>query len=326
MDYYNYTTEQLLKRIEELEILNRELLKEKEQETRLDYAWTGNLGHWYWNIKTNTVTFNPLKVISLGYDKSEIPEHVTYQFFTDKLHPDDYQKTMEAMLDHLHGKVNVYEVEYRIRAKDGKYKWYNDRGKITQYDEKNKPLLLAGIVFDITQKKELEIELKQKNKTLALEVANDGLTKLNNHKKLFEQLNSEIADAKRTNKPLSVLLFDLDDFKKVNDNYGHIYGDQVLVNVADIIGKSIRNTDIAGRYGGEEFMVIFPNTNITKAVTISERIRKAIENYEFFYNLTITISGGVKQYNGENVTALINSADKNLYEAKNKGKNQIVYN
>lgn len=78
-------------------MLTRELLREKEQETRLEYAWTDNLGHWYWNIKTNEVTFNPLKVTTLGYDKSEIPEHVTYQFFTDILHPEDLQNAMDAI-------------------------------------------------------------------------------------------------------------------------------------------------------------------------------------------------------------------------------------
>ena len=85
MDYEELSQEQLLSRIQELEILNRQLLEEKEQETRLEYAWTGNLGHWYWNIKTNAVTFNPLKITTLGYDKSEIPERVTYQYFTEKL-------------------------------------------------------------------------------------------------------------------------------------------------------------------------------------------------------------------------------------------------
>ena len=101
----------------------------------LEYAWSGNLGHWYWNIKTNTVTFNPLKVTALGYDRDEIPDQVSYQFFTDKIHPEDYQKTMDAMMAHLYGKAGVYEVEYRIRAKNGEYRWYYDRGRITQYDK-----------------------------------------------------------------------------------------------------------------------------------------------------------------------------------------------
>jgi len=84
MEYFNSTREQLLERIDELEMLNREILRVQEQETRLEYAWTGNLGHWYWNIKANAVTCNPLKVTALGYDEREIPEHVTYSFFYRK--------------------------------------------------------------------------------------------------------------------------------------------------------------------------------------------------------------------------------------------------
>jgi len=324
MDYLKYTREQLLERIEELETLSRELLKEKEQETRLEYAWSGNLGHWYWNIKTNAVTFNPLKVITLGYEMSEIPDHITYQFFTDKLHPDDYQKTMDAMLKHLYGNAEVYEAEYRIRTKDGKYKWYYDRGKITQYDNLGKPSFLAGIVFDITEKKEIEMELECKNKILAEMSSIDGLTKINNHRALIEYLKTEISNTGRTNKPLSVAIFDIDDFKKVNDTKGHVYGDQVLVDVAEIIKNNIRDTDFAGRYGGEEFMVIFSDMDLIKAHNISERIRSTVENFSFAEGLKITISGGVKQYEGEDVSELIHASDMNLYKAKNNGKNQII--
>ncbi|HBN84390.1 MAG TPA: hypothetical protein DDZ89_11150 [Clostridiales bacterium] len=324
MDYTEYSREQLLDRINDLEMLTQELLKEKEQETRLEYAWTGNLGHWYWNIKTNEVTFNPLKVTKLGYDISEIPEHVTYQFFTDKLHSEDFQKTMDAMRDHLYGKAEVYEVEYRIRAKDGSFKWYYDRGKITQYDDNCKPLFLAGIVFDITEKKETQLELEYKNRILSEMSSIDGLTKIGNHRTLIEHLNAEIAEANRTCNPLSIAIFDIDDFKKVNDSRGHVYGDQVLVDVASIMKKSIRGSDFAGRYGGEEFMVIFPNTTVPVASKISERIRQAIEDYNFVDGLRITISGGVGQYNNETITELIHSADERLYSAKRNGKNQIV--
>ena len=324
MDYTEYSREQLLDRINDLEMLTQELLKEKEQETRLEYAWTGNLGHWYWNIKTNEVTFSPLKVTKLGYDISEIPEHVTYQFFTDKLHSEDFQKTMDAMRDHLYGKAEVYEVEYRIRAKDGSFKWYYDRGKITQYDDNCKPLFLAGIVFDITEKKETQLELEYKNRILSEMSSIDGLTKIGNHRTLIEHLNAEIAEANRTCNPLSIAIFDIDDFKKVNDSRGHVYGDQVLVDVASIMKKSIRGSDFAGRYGGEEFMVIFPNTTVPVASKISERIRQAIEDYNFVDGLRITISGGVGQYNNETITELIHSADERLYSAKRNGKNQIV--
>lgn len=324
MEYNNLSKGQLLDRVKSLDRLTRELLKEREQEIRLEYSWTGNLGHWYWDIKTNEVTFNPLKVITLGYEKSEIPEHVTYQFFTDKLYPEDFQKTMEAMRNHLYGKVDVYEAEYRIKAKDGTFKWYYDRGKITQFDDNGKPLFLAGIVFDITEKKETQLELEQKNRILSKMASIDGLTKIGNHRTLIEYLKAGIVEANRTGSSLSIAIFDIDDFKKVNDNKGHVYGDQVLVDVASIIKSSIRGTDLAGRYGGEEFMVIFPSTTLIVAKKVSERIRKTIENYKFVDGLRITISGGVGQYNNETISELVHSADMNLYRAKRNGKNQIV--
>lgn len=326
MNYDNMTREQLLDRIEELEVLNRELLMQKEQEDNLDFAWSGNLGHWYWNIKTDTVTFNHLKVTTLGYDKSEIPEQVTYKFFTNKLHPDDYENTMNVMLNHLRGKTKVYEVEYRIQAKDGKYKWYYDMGKITQYDTQGKPVLVAGIVFDITKRKESEIDLENKNKILTEQATLDGLTKINNRRILIEKLKSEVSYSGIMSKPLSVAIFDIDDFKNINDSNGHVFGDKVIVGVANIISNNIRNTDFVGRYGGEEFMVIFPNTDLANASKIAERIRKSVEENVFAECLKTTISGGVKEYSGENLMDFVNFADMNLYEAKKRGKNKIVDN
>jgi len=324
LDGLGRSTEQLIERIEELERLNRELLRQDELEVRLEYAWTGNLGHWYWDTLTNSVTFNPLKVTALGYDREEIPEQVDYQFFADRLHPEDYERVMEAMRSHLHGKAEVYEAEYRIRTKDGNYRWYYDRGKITQSDGEGKPLFLAGIVFDVTERKKVEVELAAKNGILAQMAAMDGLTRVFNHRTLLEQLKSEMAGAQSIGKPLSIVMFDIDDFKRVNDSKGHIYGDKVLVGFADIIKGSIRGSDFPGRYGGEEFMVVFPGTELEGAWKTSERIRKAVESHTFAEGIKVTVSGGVKQYAGEDLQSLVHSADMNLLEAKRNGKNAII--
>ena len=325
MDYDKLTKDELIQMVEELKVLNEELLKEKEQEVSLDFAWTGNLGHWYWNFKTNAVTFNPLKVTALGYTKDEIPEKVDYQFFTDKLHPEDYDICMDAMRDHLYGKSNVYEVEYRIRTKDGKYKWYYDRGKITRYDKDGKPLFLAGIVFDITERKEMKLALEEKNKILCERSITDGLTNLKNRMALIEQLSMEIDMSIKDNKPLSLAIFDIDNFKKINDTKGHVFGDKVLVQIADIMQKGVRETDFIGRYGGEEFIIIFSNTNLKDAICISERIRKMIQEYSFDDGYKVTTSGGVYEYQGGSLEEFINKADKNLYKAKQEGKNKIVW-
>lgn len=324
MDYNKLTKDELVQMIEELEMLNRELLEEKEQEVKLSYSWTGNLGQWYWNVKTNHVTFNSLKVTTLGYEKEEIPERVDYGFFTDKLHPEDYEKAMNAMKAHLYGELPVYEVEYRIRAKNGDYKWYYDRGKITQYDENGKPIFLSGIVFDITEKKELELSLKDKNSKLSKQSITDELTNLKNRRSIMEHLNMEIQMGLKDKKPLSITIFDIDDFSKVNNSKGHVFGDKVLVDVANIMEEEVREKDFVGRYGGEEFIIIYSNTNLENATAISQRIRKSIEEYSFDDGYNITISGGVYQYDGEPLEQFINNADKNLYKAKKEGKNKIV--
>lgn len=315
---------QLIDRIEELERLNGELLRQAELETRLEYAWTGNLGHWYWDVKTNSVTFNPLKVMALGYTREEIPEHVDYQSFTDRLHPDDYLRVMRSMMDHLHGKAVVYEAEYRIRAKDGSYRWYYDRGKITQHDAEGKPLFLAGIVFDVTEKKRIEEELEAKNEILAEMAAMDGLTKMFNHRSLLERLRLELAEAQRRARPLSIAMFDIDDFKLVNDSKGHIMGDNVLTGFADIIRANIRDTDFPGRYGGEEFMVVFPGAAEDDAWKVSDRIRAAVAAHAFTEGVRVTVSGGVKQYAGEDLQGIVHAADMNLLEAKRRGKNIVI--
>ena len=293
------TKEELISKIEEQKRLIQELLQEKERETRLEYAWTGNLGHWYWDILTNQVHFNPLKVLTLGY-------------------------TMDAMLNHLYNKSEVYEAEYRIQAKDGTYKWYYDRGKITQYDEMGKPIFLAGIVFDITQKKETQLELENKNRILAEMSSMDGLTQISNHRTVVEFLNAKINESHYDEKALSIAMFDIDNFKKVNDTKGHVFGDKILVDVARIIRDSIRDTDLVGRYGGEEFLVVFPNTDTFIAKEIAERIRNNIYLNEFEEHQKITVSGGVAQYEQGADVDFIDRADQKLYLAKQRGKNQVV--
>lgn len=324
MDYSAFSKEQLLDVISDLTMLNEQLLFESNQETKLNYSWSGNLGHWYWSIKSNKVTFNPLKITTLGFSEDEVPSNVTYQFFTDRIHPDDYQTTMDAMLAHLYGKALVYEAEYRIRCKDGEYRWYYDRGRITRRDPKGKPLFLAGIVFDITDRKARQIELERINLELSEKTMTDELTQLKNQRALIDHLKNEIERAHGSKEKLSVLMLDIDDFKKINDRHGHVVGDTVLADVAAIISRSIRSKDMAGRYGGEEFMVIFPDADANIAARIADRILKSVEAFSFQENVRVTLSGGVGEYSTESVPELIDKADKNLYEAKRSGKNRVI--
>jgi diguanylate cyclase (GGDEF)-like protein len=153
----------------------------------------------------------------------------------------------------------------------------------------------------------------------------DGLTGLYDHDTLLALLKKEIERARRHTETLSLLLFDLDDFKQVNDKYGHQKGDEVLARLADIIRETIRTMDIAGRYGGEEFAVILPETDVIEARQSAERLSAAIEQ-SFRQDVQLTISVGIACFpdHGKGVDALVKKADEALYQAKAEGKNRVV--
>lgn len=230
------------------------------------------------------------------------------------------------MKDHMDNFTNVYEVEYRIKANDGTYKWFYDRGKVTQRDKNNQAVLAAGIVFDITQKKLNEMRLIEEKKKLITESLTDPLTGILNRRAILEELSQRMNHHLYDFEHLSILMLDIDFFKKINDNYGHIVGDKVLIKVSEIISQLIRGFDTVGRYGGEEFLVILPNTNSENAYKAAERIRKKIEETEFDDIEHLTVSIGFTSYTDESIESLINKADQNLYEAKRNGRNKVVGN
>lgn len=316
--------EQLLLKVTEQQMLIEQLLAEKEAEAKLDYPWKGNLGHWYWNIQTNDVVFNPLKVESLGYKIEDLPEKVPYDFFTSKLHPDDYEPVMANMMAHLKGETPVYEVEYRIRTIDGLWKWFYDRGKVTKRLPDGTPLFAAGIVFDVTKQKSKEENLEDLTSSLIELVQKDELTDIRNRRSIIRELKSRMLESAVNGKSLVVSLIDIDDFKKLNDTKGHVFGDYVLKETAKTLERVLKNKGCVGRYGGEEFLILLPNRSRESAEIILEECRLAIETNEFLSNESLTISGGFTVYDqGDHEDVLI-AADRLLYQAKANGKNQIL--
>lgn len=157
----------------------------------------------------------------------------------------------------------------------------------------------------------------------------DGLTGVYNRRFLSVRLREEIDRYRRYGQSLSLILFDLDHFKIVNDTYGHLFGDYVLQAVTTLVGNLIRNTDILVRYGGEEFCCVLPETDLDKAVVTAERCRRAVEKNVFHsqgITARITISLGVAQMNEGNKTPekLIEQADQALYAAKKGGRNRVM--
>jgi diguanylate cyclase (GGDEF)-like protein len=170
-------------------------------------------------------------------------------------------------------------------------------------------------------------ELNNAQTQLVSMATTDGLTKLYNRKFALERLEEEIAKHQRLNSPLSCLLLDIDYFKVINDKYGHQAGDAVLIVFASIMKKFSREYDIVSRYGGEEFMLILPSTELKVAIKVAERIRKEIAATDVeFKGKTIkaTMSIGVAQMVTPNSDNLISHADAALYEAKSSGRNLVV--
>lgn len=167
--------------------------------------------------------------------------------------------------------------------------------------------------------------LQRYNKMLKKVSEVDKLTQLYNRLKLDEVLEKEHYKANRYKSALSVILFDIDDFKSVNDMHGHQVGDQVLQEFSDIIRNTIRKSDIAGRWGGEEFLIISPHTNKSEASVVAEHVRQAVEEHIFLHHHQLTASFGIATYSeGDNIDILIGRADQALYTAKRNGKNLII--
>ncbi|WP_319526000.1 GGDEF domain-containing protein [uncultured Desulfosarcina sp.] len=175
-------------------------------------------------------------------------------------------------------------------------------------------------------------ELKKANQRLSEMAFRDGLTGLYNHRYFQEQLEKEVNRAMRYQRDLSLIIFDLDHFKKVNDTHGHLVGDMVLKKVAEIALLTVRESDMVARYGGEEFAIILPETEMKGVVTLAERIRKQIASMQIAVDskyVSVTASFGVTLWeNGmtnTNKENMICSADNALYQSKKKGRNTTSF-
>lgn len=178
------------------------------------------------------------------------------------------------------------------------------------------------------------LEIKIEEKTKSLVEANENLTKLvskdfltniYNRRAMSEYISHEIIKSKRYKNDLSLISLDIDFFKKINDNYGHQVGDAVLIEISKILTENIRKADILGRWGGEEFMILLPQTNKDNAYIVAENLRKKVEKYKFKNIGTLSISLGVTKFKfDENIIEFINRTDEAMYKAKKYGRNKAV--
>lgn len=184
------------------------------------------------------------------------------------------------------------------------------------------------IIYDVTDVALNKQAFQDVNHKLEKLSQTDRLTNLYNHGHWRECCATEYKRQIRTKQPTSLIMFDIDHFKKVNDNYGHPFGDEVIIGVANCLRENMRETDIAGRYGGEEFTLLLVDTNLENAKLVAERLRLAVENYPFQYQdqrVHVTISLGIAEITNNigDYKAWIKTADLGLYIAKDSGRNKI---
>lgn len=187
----------------------------------------------------------------------------------------------------------------------------------------NNKSALIGFSTDVTELYELKDRFQQQANT-------DYLTNLYNRRYFIEQAEREFTRSQRHDLPLALLSIDIDHFKRLNDNYGHPFGDKILIDISELLLQGTRREDVVARIGGEEFAIMLPNTTQEKGILLAERIQKSLQNHNFSAtsdDLKVTVSIGITVLSGTDscFDELLLRVDKALYKAKNKGRNQVMY-
>jgi diguanylate cyclase (GGDEF)-like protein/PAS domain S-box-containing protein len=272
----------------------------------------------------------------LGYSRDEL---MALGSILHEIHPEDAPAVMEYWQQVVRGD-GLGSLEYRLRNKAGHWEWVASRVRVVSRDDDEQPRELMVILSTITERKRAETELRQAKE--AVEAANrelqqalereqllartDDLTHVNNRRHFFDLARQEFAVAQRYRQPLSVILFDIDLFKQINDTFGHQTGDEVIQQIAQLASQHLREADIFARYGGEEFILLLPNSKAQQARFLAERMRKAVAGRAFATGagqVRLTISAGVAELlpDEDTLDRLILRADQALYAAKAAGRN-----
>jgi diguanylate cyclase (GGDEF)-like protein/PAS domain S-box-containing protein len=251
----------------------------------------------------------------LGYPQDDFATNKIA--YASCIHHDDLQQVQKEVEDAMASNVYFFTHEpYRVVTKDKKIKWILDNTVIVR-DSSDEIVNFVGYLTDITELKEKEFALENLARI-------DQLTKINNRLYLDEILMAQYYRFNRYSEECSLILVDIDYFKMINDEYGHIVGDKVLVEFAELLKNAIRKDDIVGRWGGEEFLIILPHTYIDKAAFLAEKLCKIVAEHEFSVVGHKTASFGVATFvHGMSVEQCVDMADDALYEAKKAGRNMV---
>lgn len=304
-------------------------------------------GIWDWNANTGFVYRNPGWYEMLGHSRHSLENSVfTWE---NLIHPEDYPRVMAGFDDYICQRAPQYRAEYRCRKYDGSYLWIEDRGYVIARNPDNSVARMVGAHRDIHTRKcsmerlqkrnqslealvvERTLELSRVNQQLQLQLdenrslaERDALTRIANRYRLEKVLLEQCSRAERFRLPLALVAMDIDDFKPINDRYGHGVGDQTLIRVVEGLEACVRADDLLARWGGDEFMLVLPNSTLETAKELAERVRYKIQEMPAVSDARITLSLGVVERRlGESPAALMTRADQALYRSKAAGKNGV---
>ena len=303
----------------------------EESKEKLSLALSGaNLGCWDWNIKTGELRLDNVWEEMIGYKPGELSGNVTT--WQSLLHPADRHTTMLKVEKHFRKPEWDYIAEFRLKTKDGLWKWIQARGRVCSFDEAGNPLRMIGVHLDINRRKILEKKIRVYNRKLKKLAYFDSLTQVLNREPFVNAVDNIIARDKRNykDKKLAFLFIDLDKFKAINDAFGHKIGDEVLKSVAKKLKLITRKSDFICRLGGDEFVVCCSDISSKNDVSI---IAGGIENKlneKIIIDgneLRIEVSIGVALYpdDGENVSKLLTKSDFAMYKAKKTGGGKLCF-
>lgn len=292
----------------------------RESEARWKFALEGSgTGVWDFNVKSGDIFFSNQWKALLGYGENGI--EASMDAWRSLVHPEDREKVTRGLEAFRSGSSDVFTVEYRMMRNDGSWAWVMSRGKAVEFDGDGAPLRIIGTNTDITN-------MKAREKIYFHQATHDSLTNLANRALFMDRLAMALADARRCGMKVGVAYMDLDDFKQINDDFGHAAGDGLIVQLSGRMEALLRETDTLARMGGDEFTFLFPLVEEEEEVkVVLRRVIKALQAPFVVEgkSLEITACVGVAVFpeDGADGSALLRRADAAMYEAKRAGKNRL---
>ncbi|MGQ4878685.1 diguanylate cyclase [Billgrantia sp. LNSP4103-1] len=307
--------------VDDCQRVRHELEKAREEIVRLNRTLhriqqIARLGYWRASLKRNELYWSDVIYDIFGVSLSTFTPSI--RAFKAMVHPDDLESVEASMWRAQES--GIHDVEHRIVRPDGEVRWVHE---LADYVPEGDEQILIGTVRDITEQKRLELRLRQLSRT-------DELTGLFNRRYFMQRLVQELARYRRHGRTASVVLFDFDHFKRINDTHGHPAGDQTLVCVGKLLRERLRTSDTPARLGGEEFALLLPDTELEEATRVAEKVRQLVQEQEFTLEagrgFGVSITCGVSAFRDteETVEAILHRADQNLYQGKRAGRNRVV--